>query len=205
VQSFKTFIKSPENEEDMLALVEFSIFLEQMESNCNSLSEAIDIKGTLTGFLKKGGVHASKENRGLIEIMLKAGKHIGLTFFHAIKASRGNKESETILKNDLLKVKVKKAEIIDVLLRLDTLTMHLFTSPIHIIDALTGWHIAADIAHAGHNDKDKSKDDIIKRRLETALQTLDNARKNIPADVSKKISSFVRKLRVLFKPIIQKL
>lgn len=204
MQTFKTFIKSPENE-DVQALVEFSIFLEEMESNCDSLSEAVNIKGALAGFLKKGGVHASKENKGLIEIMLKSGRHIGLTFFHAIKASRGNEDSKDILKNELLKKKVKKADVIDVLLKLDTLTMHLFTGPIHIIDALTGWHIAADIAHGGHhNDKHKSKDDAVKRRLETALTTLDNARKNVPPNVSKKVSSFVRKLRTLFQPIIQK-
>ena len=99
MQTFKTFIKSPEIEKDIDSLVEFSVFLEQMETNCDCLSEAVDIKSTLTGFLKKGGVHASKENKGLIEIMLKAGKHIGLTFFHAVKASRGNEASKEILQN----------------------------------------------------------------------------------------------------------
>jgi len=173
-----------------------------METDCKSINEVTDVKSTIFGFLKKGGVHASKENRGLIEIIGKAGKHIGLTLFHAIKASRGNTESKNILKNELLKKKVSRANIVDVLLKLDTLTMHLFTGPIHIIDALTGWHIAADIAHAGHNDKNKTRDDIIKRRLEVALDTLENAKQNVPPKVSKKVSGFVRKLRVLFQPII---
>lgn len=204
MQSFKKYLKDQTNQ-DTETLMDFILFMEYMESDCKSIDEATEIKSTLFGFLKKGGVHAAKENRGLIEILARAGKHIGLTFFHAIKASRGNEESKLILKNDLLKKKVKKSDVIDVLLKLDTLTMHLFTGPIHIIDALTGWHIAADVVHAGHNDKDKSKDDVIKRRLEVALDTLNNATKNVSKEVAKKVFSFVKKLRILFNPIIKKL
>jgi hypothetical protein len=39
----------------------------------------------------------------------------------------------------------EKAEFIDFLLKLDMVTMHIVTGPIHFVDAVTGWDLAANL------------------------------------------------------------
>ena len=45
---------------------------------------------------------------------------------------------------------LKKEDVLDFLLNLDMATLHIVSGPIHTIDAITGWHLWANV-------KDKAK------------------------------------------------
>lgn len=44
--------------------------------------------------------------------------------------------------------KVKKQHLIDFFLKLDVLTLHILSAPIHMIDAVTGWDLHANLRNA---------------------------------------------------------
>jgi len=103
-----------------------------MESNLN---EDLLEEG-LKDFLHKMGIHASKTN-GLIDYFIGFTKNTGKLVLAAINNDRAEVKRIAGL--------LDRATVIDFLLKLDQVTLHLVTGPIHMIDAITGWHIGAAI------------------------------------------------------------
>ena len=134
------------------------------------------------------GLQVHGSNKGLIQIMLSAGKDITLLFWYAMKAMKGDKEAKAKAE-EIAKKEVKKEDVIDFLLKLDTLSMHLLTGPIHMIDALTGWHIAPRI-------QKKSKD--ITHRVDRAIAHLEKIAIEVPKNVAKKVQQYISGLRKTF-------
>ena len=62
-----------------------------------------------------------------------------------MKATTGDKVASEKVK-EIANTQITKEEFIDFVLKLDILTLHLLTGPIHIIEALTGWHVGANIS-----------------------------------------------------------
>ena len=98
------------------------------------------------------GLHV-KKGKGLIQYFAAFTKGAGAMIL-------------AMLKGDTDKVKaisktVKKQDIIHFLLQLDQATLHLVTGPIHMIDAITGWHIGADLGA------------LTKKSAELALSAID--------------------------------
>lgn len=120
-----------------------------------------DVAKNLDGLLGKGlgkaGLHRHK-GKGLISYVMSAGKGVGKMMLALIK---GDKETVKELAQS-----VKKADVVDFLLKLDTVTQHLVTGPIHTLDAITGWHIGANLEHAI-----KGKDGII-AKIKGAIGTI---------------------------------
>jgi hypothetical protein len=95
-------------------------------------------KADISGALKKVGLHASQSNRGLIQYLLQAGKGVAKMFIALIKGD--TERVKEIVKS------VKKADVLDFLLKLDMATLHIISNPIHTLDAITGWHIWANVS-----------------------------------------------------------
>ena len=74
-------------------------------------------------------------------MILKSGKHIGKVIWYAMKAAVGNEEDKQKLIRIIKETKISSSQLIDFLLKLDMLTLHAITGPIHMIDAVTGWHL----------------------------------------------------------------
>ena len=168
------------NEQDMISLIEIAVFLEQSEETV--LTEGLKLN--FKGILDKMGLHAHKGSSGLIQTLAKVGTHVSKIIFHAFKA-RNNEDSKIKLQ-ELLKKKGSKEEIIHFLLQLDQVTLHMVTGPIHIIDALTGWHIGAKI-------KDKAMDGIA--RVKHAQEDLEKAKKSYTGEIVKKIQDIITRLK----------
>ena len=131
-----------------LDIVEMGLF----ESGLLNIEEGIE--QTINKYLQKAGVKVHTR-KGLIQYLISAGKGLGKLFLAALKGDK--EEVKKIAKS------VKKEDVIDFLLKLDTVTYHLLTGPIHMIDAVTGWHIWAAI-------EDKIKNSTFLDKLKQALQ-----------------------------------
>ena len=178
---FKTYI---EQEQVKASLIEFALFMEQHEEE-GVVNEALKLN--FKGLLDKFGLHAHKGSAGLIQTLAKVGAHVSKIIFHAIKAPT-NEESKAKLQ-ELLKKKGTKEELVQFLLQLDQVTLHLVTGPIHMIDALTGWHIGAKI-------KDKAIDGV--GMIKHALEDLEKAKNSYTGDLAQKIHEIIANIRQYF-------
>ncbi len=165
-------------------LVETAMFMEEFDH----LNEGIgDFAKKVKDFLPKLGLHASKAGPGLIGMLKKAGSTMAKFFWYAMKASMGDKEAKQRVK-EMANKEIKKEDLINFLLKLDQMTMHLITGPIHMIEALTGWHIGAHI---------KSDTQAMMAKTKDAIEHLIDLSKGMAGDVKKKILQYVYGLRQL--------
>ncbi|PNX46619.1 MAG: hypothetical protein BV459_06015 [Thermoplasmata archaeon M11B2D] len=128
---------------EMLYLTQEEIVLtEQTDLTEGVLDNAKD-------FLEKLGITAHK-GKGLIQYLKIATPNIAKMFIAAIK---GDKEQVRSIAKQ-----VRKEDVIDFLLKLDQATAHIITGPIHVIDAITGWELWANI----HKQTAQSKGQLVK-------------------------------------------
>jgi hypothetical protein len=117
-------------QEDTNSLLEFLYFID------NPLNEGIEkYEKDINTVLSKIGLKAHK-SKGLIAILKDMGKNMGMLVYHMIKAYNGNEISKEKVKE--LSKTIKKEDFMNLLLRLDMLTLHMLSGPIHMFDALTG-------------------------------------------------------------------
>lgn len=170
---------------DQVALLEYHFFMQNLETfNEDILEEGI--KDKVMGFLTKAkisakdlthhlGIHVGKSSgSGLIQTLLASGLNISKVMIAAFKAVNGNQDDKARLKEAINNLKFKKEDLLDFLLRLDQATMHLVTGPIHMIDAVMGWHIGADI---------KTKFSNIGTRIKDAFSNLIQTIKDLPSKI----------------------
>lgn len=169
---------------DISIIIETVIFMEDYDY----LNEGIgDFARKVRNFLPKLGVHAHKAHGGLIGMLGKVGKTMAKFFWHAMKAATGDEESKKIVKQ-IANKEIKKEDVIDFLLKLDATTIHLISGIIHTIEALTGWHIGANIKHDIEN---------VTHRAKEAIDILINVSKTVSDDVKKKIIQYVNGIKRL--------
>lgn len=166
--------------EDMTILMETAYFADTEELN-EAVSDAIS---GVKNLLSKMGIEAHQTGKGIIPTLASAGKTMAQFFYHALRAPK-NKESREKVK-ELAGKEITKGEIIDFLLRLDTLTLHLLTGPIHMIEALTGWHIWAKVG---------KKSQEVMERARKALETLKDHAKTLAGKAKKKATNLINKLK----------
>jgi hypothetical protein len=139
--------------------------------------------GEVNQALGKIGIHVKKKNQGLFSMIVKSGKAMGKVLWLAVKAvAKDSPESRQKLKEAIQKLKVNRSQIIDFFLKIDTLTMHLFTGPIHMIEAVTGWHIAADLA--------RGKDDTT-AKIQSSIGILKAYANQLIGPIKNRIMSYV--------------
>jgi len=145
----------------------------------------------ITGALKTAGFHV-KKGRGLMQIIAASGTHMAKILYHAVKAAKGDEASVAELKK-LLAKKITKEDIIDVLLKIDQLTLHALTGPIHAIEAITGWHIAAAIKNV------RKVSDDIKQKVVNVIDTLKTLAKKVDKAIAAKVTSLTTDISNTFK------
>ena len=147
IPSFKKFISH--SSENYIIHSAIDIYFESLEQPYQ-LSEAYDFKALMHKF----GIHTQKGS-GVVQIMSKASKNIAALFWYAIKASLGDEGAKDKVREIATK-EVTHAQVLDFLLRVDALSMHILTGPIHMIDAVMGWHIGVELHNIakGHSTID---------------------------------------------------
>lgn len=166
-------------EDDKQRLLELAIF---MSSNSHQLNEGVG-DGILR-VAKKAGLKI-QNGRGLLQIMATAGIHVSKVVYFAIKAHAGDDEAKEELK-ELLNKKVTKEDLIDVFLKLDTLTLGVLSGPINIIDALAGWNIMANI---------RKQAKTVSKRVNDAIADLDDSLDDLPEKIRKKVANNLAKIK----------
>ncbi len=125
------------------------ILLEQMDPN-EPLNEGVN------DILGRFGLELEKKSPGVIEYTLKFSKGIGKLIWFAIKKDKKGIEK--------LAKEYNKEMFLDFLMKLDLVTMHFITGPLHFIDGITGWELGVKI-----NDLSTSADKLISK-MKNALE-----------------------------------
>jgi len=105
----------------------------------------------------------AKANYWLSKVGLKINKSDGIIDYISMFTVGTGKLFLALLKGDTDKAKeilkgLTQEKVTDFLLKLDVVTLHLVSEPIHIIDALTGWEIWSSI-----KDSLKGADSLLKQ------------------------------------------
>ncbi len=182
IQRLNQFSYTNEEVKYMNALLEMG----ELSMHTTPLNEAFSLP-SISGLLDKVGIAAHSTGPGLLQMLAKAGKNIGMLFYYTLKYMAGDKAMGDKIKE--LTTSLTKEEVLDFLLKLDAVTLHLLTGPIHMIDALTGWHIWANIHHATKNVTSKAKE---------ALQNLLDVAKHATDQVKRKLKSIMQAIVTMF-------
>lgn len=172
-----------ENSTDINNIIEIAVFMEEF----NQLDEGIgDFTKRIKGFLSKAGLHASQGGPGLIQMLAKAGSTMTKFFWYAMKASTGDNEAKAKVK-EMANKEIKKETLMDFLLKLDQMSMHMITGPIHMIEALTGWHIGVYYKVATKATE----------KIRTAIAHLEDVAKDLAGSLKKKIIAYIKGIKKL--------
>jgi len=138
--SFKEY-KEVAEMQDKIALLMYIAENDEMinESyDMDSLTEAqeIAIVEDVNSWLGKMGMKVHKGD-GIISYLRQFTGGIGKLIIAAIK---GDKEKVKKIASS-----IEKAKVVDFLLKLDMVTLHLLSAPIHFIHGITGWDLEADL------------------------------------------------------------
>ena len=116
----------------------------------------------INDILGKFGLELEKKSPGVVEYLYKFSKGVGKFIWYAIKK---DKKGINQMKKDF-----SKEELLDFLYKLDLVTMHLITGPLHFIDGMTGWDLGVAI-EGMHKEAGKVVDKI-KKALSTLKGTV---------------------------------
>jgi len=173
------------NEIDALSAVEIAYFIDQYdELNENVMADMV--KG-FKSLLPKLGL-TSHKGKGLIQILAQSTKGAALMLYYAFKVSMGEDQYKEKIKQ--LITSISREDLMDILMRLDLLTLHAITGPIHIIDALTGWHIGVDTMARAREVDIKAK---------KALQHLTDLSVTTIGETKKKLTTFIKQIKNVFR------
>jgi hypothetical protein len=164
----------------MNALLEISIF---METDLDRLDEEFSIAAlgkSASSLMAKAGLHVQKHD-GLVQQAMKGGTILAKFVWYAIKAATGDKDAKVKVK-EMANSEVKKEDVLSFLLNLDMATLHVFTGPIHFIDAVTGWHLWANVKEKAGKGFEKAK---------KALDNLIDVAKSTEQKIASKLTSHV--------------
>lgn len=167
-------------DEDTISLLSLGMFADQ---NPLFLNEA---EGMFSNLIKKIGFHASS-GQGIIQMVGKGTKLVGQLMWYAMKAATGDEEAKKKVK-EIGNTQITKEEILDFVLRLDAVSLHLLTGPIHMIDALLGWHIWANV---------KSKVEDAETRINNAIKNIESIIANASGTIKSTLIGIVVKLKKL--------
>ena len=123
-------------------VVKYLALTELMEMDSSALNEstinetAENIVEGLNDKLNKLGLKIHKGS-GILDYIKSFATGVGKVFLALIKG-------DTVKAKEILKT-LKKEDVLDFIYKLDLGTLHLFTGPLHMIDAWTGWDLSANI------------------------------------------------------------
>ena len=117
-----------------------------------------DVNEGVNDILNKFGLGLEKKAPGVIEYMAKFTTGVGKLIWYAMK-----RDKKAIKK---LSKEFTKEDLLDFLMKLDLVTMHLVTGPLHMIAGLTGWDLEVEVKHA------KAKAQTVVDKIKSALNVL---------------------------------
>lgn len=139
----------------------------------------------MRGIAKSADIEVEK---GLLSYMKDVGVGGSQMLYHAFNAFYNkNEESKTKIKE--LSQGVKKEHLIDVLMKLDVLTLHLITGPLHMIEAVTGWNILSHI---------KAKVEPVEKQAKQAIHSLENLGKSLDSKLKAQVQTYANAIRRVF-------
>jgi vesicle coat complex subunit len=198
--NYNKYLKSNSQDDysDAIALIECIVFIEAcidntlnegvVDSSKAFLSKIGDIfKNKVEPVAKKAGLHIETK-KGLLQYLSSATTSVAKLLYYAVDYYF-NKNEESKKKMIELAKSVKKEDIIDFLLKLDMLTLHLISGPIHQLDALTGTHIWANIQSKTKNVTDAAKD---------AIKKIESLKDHLEGSLKSQLQKYSNALRRLF-------
>lgn len=185
------YLYDNEIEQDAMNLLEVAIFFEEFGRLDEGVMDFIkDIKGKADKMFKKAGFHTS-QSKGMIQYLYKINKNILVLFYNAMLYSTGSESEKMKAKEAInaIKKSVTREEIINFLYKLDMLTLHSFTTPLKVIDALTGWHIAGEV---------KSKVEPAISKAKKAIEWLESTKDHLTGKLKVQLQKYVNAIRRVF-------
>lgn len=175
------------NEEQLISEQEFQIqtllFLaENLEMiNESELSAEVILEGVNDKLNKLGlKIHKSK---GILDYIKQFVGGIGKVFMYMIKGEHD--KAKELLKS------VKKEDVLDFLYKLDLGTLHLFTGPLHMIDAWTGWDLGVNLK--AHVEKGEGMIHAVKTALDKVKKGVQELFNTNPAKQDK-LNKYIQNL-----------
>lgn len=174
MKRFRTHLNEKIDQESLeLGLLEMAMLMDE-DFNIDMINESTildegklqDIKNLFTKAnldkgLDKAGFKLHR-GKGILGYLSSAGVGVAKLMIAGI---RGDKEAAMkIVKS------VKKKDVLDFLYKLDLGTLHLFTGPVHWIDAWTGWDLTVVMKTAGQ--KAAQIADIVKQSVDKIKTTI---------------------------------
>lgn len=141
------------------------------------------------------------QTQGLLQILAGAGLTITRLMFHAIKAFVRKDEQSLAKLKEMLTKEIKKEQLYDFLLKLDMATLHLISGPIHLIDAITGWHLAPklDHGHHGNPEKEGKQKNIAQKFKDAVLDLRDISKQLTPKNLKEGVQRHVKGIVDVYK------
>jgi hypothetical protein len=183
VTKLNTYAYTHDEITNMNALLEMAMFMEQDPARLDEAFNPASLAKAAGSLMKASGLHVKKGD-GLMQMAMRSGKLMAQFIWYAIKASKGDKEAAEKVK-EIANTKITKEQVIDFILKLDMATAHILTTPIHTIDAITGWHIWANVKSKASTGFDKAK---------VALQQLIDVAKGVEAKVATQLQGYVQSI-----------
>lgn len=173
---YKTFLTESKlgltTQEKIISLLVLMEHLDTLDLMSESIDEQlVTIAEGINDHLNKVGFKLHK-SKGILDYIKSFAGGVGKVMFHIIKGDLD--KAKELIKS------ISKEDILDFLYKLDLGTLHLFTGPIHIIDAWTGWDLAVNIK--SHMEKGERITDIIKKELQKVKEYIS---KLFPTDIEK--------------------
>ena len=146
-----------DSSEDVITILEFMMIV---DSGDMLLAEerGESVKNLFAKVSSKLGF-AAKNKKNLLGLLGSIGQTGAKAILYSIQATAGNEGAKEKLAQ-VLKNSNAKSEIIDFVIRADVLTLHLISTPIHMIDAIAGFDIAEKIREKAVGGGERLKDAV---------------------------------------------
>lgn len=151
--NFKKFLNEEQINEQEIQ-IQTLLFLVENVDTLNESTEDQLLEG-LNDKLGKLGLKLHK-SKGVLDYIKSFTTGIGKLFLYMIKGDQ--EKAKALLQS------IKKEDILDFLFKLDLGTLHLFTGPLHMIDAWTGWDLSVKMKD--HVEKGEGIIAIVKQALQ---------------------------------------
>jgi ribosome-associated translation inhibitor RaiA len=145
--TFKNYLNNKPLTEKEITLLWSFMLDEDLSNNLNESADSITTK--VEPHLKKVGLKLHKHT-GLVDYVMKFLKGSGKLFYYLMKGDHD--KAKELLRG------IKKEDVLDFLFKLDLGTLHLFTGPIHMIDAWTGWDLSVNLSSNIKKAEELAKD-----------------------------------------------
>ena len=166
---YKTFLTESKlgltTQEKIISLLVLMEHIETLDLMSESIEEQLtEISEGINNHLNKIGFKLHK-SKGILDYIKTFTTGVAKVIFYIIKGDID--KAKELIKS------MSKEDVLDFLYKLDLGTLHLFTGPIHMIDAWTGWDLAVNIK--SHMEKGEGIMDVLKQAIEkvkTSVQEL---------------------------------